>query len=206
MPMKSQAQRAWMHTHHPKMADRWEEHTPKGAKLPKRVGEDDQSLAQKSHSEEEKAITDYGEREKRAQSPSLKRVFKHARSEEQEHAADFERQMESTTPRMSSVFHISEAPIQNRPPPGSQPEKPSDWNSLGRIGQSLKKGLEGMKMAGQEMRPYKTPGGDTLAFPVDAAPGRGPMKADTTKGIWTQQTGSAAGTPTPALSPTTTMK
>lgn len=39
MPLKSQAQRAWMHIHHPKMADRWEKHTPKGAKLPKHVGE-----------------------------------------------------------------------------------------------------------------------------------------------------------------------
>lgn len=38
MPLKSQAQRAWMHIHHPKMADRWEKETPKG-KLPKHVGE-----------------------------------------------------------------------------------------------------------------------------------------------------------------------
>lgn len=38
MPLKSQAQRAWMHIHHPKMAARWEKHTPKG-KLPKHVGE-----------------------------------------------------------------------------------------------------------------------------------------------------------------------
>jgi hypothetical protein len=36
MPFKSQDQRAWMYAKHPKMAKRWEKHTPKG-KLPKRV-------------------------------------------------------------------------------------------------------------------------------------------------------------------------
>lgn len=39
MPLKSQAQRAWMHIHHPKMADEWEKHTPKGKKLPQHVEE-----------------------------------------------------------------------------------------------------------------------------------------------------------------------
>jgi len=39
MPFKSQAQRAYMHIHHPKVAARWEKHTPKGKKLPKRIGE-----------------------------------------------------------------------------------------------------------------------------------------------------------------------
>lgn len=37
MPFKSQAQRAYMHIHHPRIADRWEDHTPKGKKLPKHV-------------------------------------------------------------------------------------------------------------------------------------------------------------------------
>lgn len=37
MPFVSQNQRAFMHIHHPKIADRWEEHTPKGKKLPKHV-------------------------------------------------------------------------------------------------------------------------------------------------------------------------
>ena len=37
MPFVSQAQRAWMHIHHPEMAKRWEKETPKGKKLPKRV-------------------------------------------------------------------------------------------------------------------------------------------------------------------------
>jgi len=36
MPFKSQAQRRWMHAKHPKMAEKWEKHTPKGKKLPKR--------------------------------------------------------------------------------------------------------------------------------------------------------------------------
>jgi hypothetical protein len=37
MPFKSRAQRAWMYANHPAMANRWEAHTPKGKKLPKRV-------------------------------------------------------------------------------------------------------------------------------------------------------------------------
>ena len=37
IPFKSEAQRAWMYAKHPKMAKKWEAHTPKGAKLPKHV-------------------------------------------------------------------------------------------------------------------------------------------------------------------------
>ena len=37
MPFKSQAQRSWMYANDPKMAKKWEEHTPKDAKLPKKV-------------------------------------------------------------------------------------------------------------------------------------------------------------------------
>lgn len=37
MPFVSQAQRKWMYANHPKMAKRWEAHTPKGKKLPKHV-------------------------------------------------------------------------------------------------------------------------------------------------------------------------
>jgi len=37
-PMKSEAQRKWMHTNKPEMAKRWEKETPKGKKLPKKVG------------------------------------------------------------------------------------------------------------------------------------------------------------------------
>lgn len=37
MPMKSQAQRKWMHATHPAMAARWEKETPKGKPLPKKV-------------------------------------------------------------------------------------------------------------------------------------------------------------------------
>ena len=38
MPFKSQAQRAWMYANKPKMAKKWEKHTPKNKKLPKRKG------------------------------------------------------------------------------------------------------------------------------------------------------------------------
>lgn len=35
MPFKSKAQRAWMHINKPKLAKKFEKHTPKGKKLPK---------------------------------------------------------------------------------------------------------------------------------------------------------------------------
>lgn len=38
MPFKSQSQRKWMYANDPAMAKKWEEHTPKGKKLPKKVG------------------------------------------------------------------------------------------------------------------------------------------------------------------------
>lgn len=37
MPFKSKAQRAWMYANKPEMAEEWQEHTPKGKKLPKKV-------------------------------------------------------------------------------------------------------------------------------------------------------------------------
>lgn len=40
MPFVSQAQRRWMHKNKPAMADRWEQETPKGKKLPKKVKHD----------------------------------------------------------------------------------------------------------------------------------------------------------------------
>lgn len=37
MPMVSQLQRKWMWANKPKMARRWEDHTPKGVKLPEKA-------------------------------------------------------------------------------------------------------------------------------------------------------------------------
>lgn len=37
MPFKSEAQRRWMFATHPKMAKKWQKHTPKGKKLPQHV-------------------------------------------------------------------------------------------------------------------------------------------------------------------------
>lgn len=37
MPYKSNAQRAYMHAKHPKIAARWDKETPKGKKLPEHV-------------------------------------------------------------------------------------------------------------------------------------------------------------------------
>lgn len=37
MPFKSTKQRKWMYANKPKMAERWEKHTPKNKKLPNRV-------------------------------------------------------------------------------------------------------------------------------------------------------------------------
>ena len=39
MPMKSQAQRAYLHAKKPSVAKKFEAHTPKGKKLPARVKE-----------------------------------------------------------------------------------------------------------------------------------------------------------------------
>lgn len=36
MPFKSEAQRKWMHANKPEMAKKWEKHTPKDKKLPKK--------------------------------------------------------------------------------------------------------------------------------------------------------------------------
>jgi hypothetical protein len=38
MPFKSKAQRGWMHANEPEMAKRWEKETPKGKRLPEKVG------------------------------------------------------------------------------------------------------------------------------------------------------------------------
>jgi len=38
MPFKSEAQKGWMYIHHPEMARQWQKETPKGEKLPKKVG------------------------------------------------------------------------------------------------------------------------------------------------------------------------
>ena len=37
-PFVSQAQKGWMYSNKPAMAKRWQKETPKGAKLPKKVG------------------------------------------------------------------------------------------------------------------------------------------------------------------------
>lgn len=36
MPFRSEAQRAWMYANDPKMAKKWEKHTPQNKKLPKK--------------------------------------------------------------------------------------------------------------------------------------------------------------------------
>lgn len=38
MPFVSSSQRKWMYATHPEMARQWQEETPKGKKLPKKVG------------------------------------------------------------------------------------------------------------------------------------------------------------------------
>ena len=37
MPFVSEHQRKWMYLHHPEMAKRWEQDTPKGKRLPELV-------------------------------------------------------------------------------------------------------------------------------------------------------------------------
>ncbi len=47
MPFKSEVQRRWMHANKPKMADRWEDHTPAGSKLPKKKTADMDKIAKR---------------------------------------------------------------------------------------------------------------------------------------------------------------
>lgn len=44
MPFKSEAQRRYLYKFHPKMAKKWEKHTPKGKKLPERVKSTSESV------------------------------------------------------------------------------------------------------------------------------------------------------------------
>jgi hypothetical protein len=37
MPFKSKAQKGWMYANEPEMAEKWQEHTPKGKKLPAKL-------------------------------------------------------------------------------------------------------------------------------------------------------------------------
>lgn len=46
-PFVSEAQRRWMHTNDPEMAERWEDHTPKGKKLPEKVSSKRKKAKQK---------------------------------------------------------------------------------------------------------------------------------------------------------------
>ncbi len=45
MPMRSKAQRKWMWANKPEMAQKWEDHTPKGAKLPEHVSQEEKKAS-----------------------------------------------------------------------------------------------------------------------------------------------------------------
>jgi hypothetical protein len=47
MPFKSQEQRAFLYANEPAVAQKFEEHTPKGKKLPKKVGKAKSNKVQK---------------------------------------------------------------------------------------------------------------------------------------------------------------
>lgn len=191
MPYKSKKQAAYMHIHHPDIAAKWDR---EGAKV-----------------EEE---TDH---------PSVKEIFavsSQLKEEEEKTCPNCEQghhercrdkwcdccKGEYKTPKLTEVF-VVEAPIQNRPPPGSQMVHDPEYNKMGQVGQSLKKGKDALKAGGNEVTVYKTPAGQMIGYPKDAAPGRGPVQADMTKGgLWQPMTGSAAGVPSDPLSNTTTMK
>ena len=73
---------------------------------------------------------------------------------------------------------------------------------------------DGGRLPGRErvrIAPLRMGSGNLLAkrlgYPKDAAPGRGPVSADVTKGgLWQPMTGSAAGVPNSPFSSQTTMK
>ena len=49
MPFKSEAQRGFMYTQHPKMAKEFEKHTPKGKKLPNKMPASHMKMSKKDH-------------------------------------------------------------------------------------------------------------------------------------------------------------
>lgn len=53
MPFKSEAQRRYMHAKHPQMAERWEQETPSGARLPRKLKEkNNKGKSRRSRNEE----------------------------------------------------------------------------------------------------------------------------------------------------------
>ena len=58
MPWKSEAQRAWAHATDQPWADKWDEHTPKNKKLPKRVGKKKKSKTESIIDDIARMITD----------------------------------------------------------------------------------------------------------------------------------------------------
>lgn len=49
MPLKSQAQRRYMHAKHPKMAEQWEAETPTGKRLPRKLGKKHKTTKRSRH-------------------------------------------------------------------------------------------------------------------------------------------------------------
>jgi hypothetical protein len=54
MPFKSQAQRAYLYANEPAVAQKFEEHTPKGKKLPKKVANSKSAKVQKVQKEQKR--------------------------------------------------------------------------------------------------------------------------------------------------------
>lgn len=54
MPFKSQAQRAFLYANEPAVAQKFEEHTPKGKKLPKKVAKAKSNKVQKVQKEQKR--------------------------------------------------------------------------------------------------------------------------------------------------------
>lgn len=73
MPFKSQAQRKWMYSTHPKMAKEWEDHTPKGKKLPTRKKKMKKKTAQMPSMSRYKALS---EKEMKKHMKEEKKVLK----------------------------------------------------------------------------------------------------------------------------------
>jgi hypothetical protein len=73
MPFESEDQRKWMHANKPEMAKRWQKHTPKGKKLPKKKGKARLKAAfaigKALHNEEGKVIDDPGDMLKHLTAP-----------------------------------------------------------------------------------------------------------------------------------------
>ncbi len=127
----------------------------------------DASMAKQSMREEHKAIRDYSERGERASSPSLKRAFSHAKSEEREHAATFAEEA-----RESKSHERSESPAAERRE-HSSPKVPTSKHAKAKVEKTMHEFKEGDLHSGSKHGPKVTSRKQAIAIALSQARRKG---------------------------------